>query len=100
MWRARWDTGGTHTFETERPATDAPKSKELDGGGRDTATPLSRERKLTPRGRWETHVLKLAESLRSRLATPHETQSTYGRPANPWNTGQNQEQIRPDDSRG
>ena len=36
MWRARWDTGGTHTFETERPATDAPKSKELDGGGRDS----------------------------------------------------------------
>ena len=69
-----------------------------------TATPISAwvERKLTPipRERWETHVLKLAESLRSRLATPHETQSTYGRPANPWNTGQNQEQIRPDDSRG
>ena len=69
---------------------------ELDGGGpvETSSDPHSlvhggREPgKLTPRGgRWETLVLKLAESLRSRLATPHETQSTCGRPANPWNTG-------------
>ena len=39
-----------------------------------TATPISAwcmvERKLTPtpRERWETHALRLAESLRSRLA--------------------------------
>ena len=44
MWRARWDTGGTHTFETERPSTDAPKSKELDGGGRDSDPTLTGEK--------------------------------------------------------
>lgn len=96
MWRARWDTGGTHTFERrsrDQPPTLKSRVRRWRPRGNQQRPPLSRSRgrepgKLTPRGgRWETLVLKLAESLRSRLATPHETQSTYGRPASPWNTG-------------